>query len=145
MFRAHLAIVALVLVPHAASAKEPAKKSEPIRQIAVTLDPLAAAKLQGTPGVTVVGDEKQLKESFGQAIAKQITGKIDFAKEDLAHVSWGSSGPPFGDLRYETEDGKMITFYVEEPKVAIWGQAYQLGNDFFAVPKKAKVKFGGAR
>jgi hypothetical protein len=37
--------------------------------------------VQQEPGVTVVSDEAQLKESFGEAIAKQITGKIGFAKE----------------------------------------------------------------
>jgi hypothetical protein len=63
----------------------------------------------------------------------------------LVHVAWGSSGPPFGDLRYETKDGKIITFFVKEPRAAIRGQAYRLGNDFFAGPKKADVKFGGAR
>jgi hypothetical protein len=122
----------------------PTKIEEPVRKIAVTVDPLAAAKLQGTPGVTAVSAEKQLKESFGEDIAKQITGKVDFVKEDLVHVSWGSSGPPFGDLRYDVKDGK-ITFFIKEPKAAVRGQAYRLGNDFFAVPKGAKVKFGGTR
>ena len=86
-----------------------------------------------------------MKESFGEDIAKQVAGKVAFAKEDLVHVSWGSSGPPFGDLRYEVQDGKIIIFYVKEPKAEIRGQAFRLGNDFFAVPKKATVTFGGAR
>ena len=144
MFRTILlAAVGLAVLPYA-HAEEPTKKPEPIRKIPVTVDPMAAAKLQCTPGVTVVSAEKQIQKFFGKAIAKQITGKIDFGKEDLVHVSWGSSGPPFGDLQFK-KDGKIITFFVKEPKVEMRGQAYRLGNDFFAVPRKAKVKFGGAR
>ena len=137
------AIAALAVLPYA-HADEPAKKPDPVRKIAVTVDPMAAVKLQGTPGVTVVSAEKELKNSFGEAIAKQITGKVDFAKEDLVHVSWGSSGPPFGELQFKN-DGKNITFFVREPKVDQRGMAYRLGNDFFAVPKEAKVKFGGTK
>jgi len=139
------ATVALAVLSCAAGAGVPATKPEPVRKIAVNVDPLAAAKLSGQPGVTVVSDEERMKESFGEAIAKQIVGKVDFAKEDLVYVSWGSSGPPFGDLRFEAKDGKILTFFVKEPKAAIRGQAYRLGNDFFAVPKNAKVKFGGTR
>ena len=139
-----VAIAALAVLPYA-PCRRTAKKPAPVRELAVTVDPVAVAKLQGTPGVTVVNDEKQMKESFGEAIAKQIVGNVDFAKENLVHVAWGSSGPPFGDLRYDGKDEKIITFFVKEPKAAIRGQAYRLGNDFFAVPKKAKVKFGGIR
>ncbi len=107
-------------------------------------------KLQGKLGVTVVNDEKQMKETFGEDIAKQITGKIDFATEDLVHVGWESFGPPFGDLLFEANNGKNITFYIKEPKVemrgaAYRGAAYRLGNAFFAVPKKAEIKFDGRK
>jgi len=143
-----LAITALAVLSHAASAKEPAKKPESVRKIAVAVDPLAAANLQRKPGVTVASAEKEMKKAFGEEIAKQITGNVDFAKEDVVHVAWGSSGPPFGKLARETKDGKdgkIITFFVKVPKTVVQGQAYRLGNDFFAAPKTAKVKFGGAR
>lgn len=140
-----LAIVALTVLSHTANAEEPAAKAEPVRKIAVAVDPLAAANLQGKPGVTVVNDEKGVKESFGESIAKQIAGKVDFTKEDLVHVSWGSSGPPFAELRHEVKDekdGQTITFFLQQPKTLVQGQAYRLGNDFFAVPKGTKVTFG---
>jgi type 1 glutamine amidotransferase len=125
----------------------PAAKDE-VRQLAVKVDPIAASQWSAKPGVKVVSDQKGLVKSFGEVIAKQIAGQIDFAKEDLVHVSWGSSGPPFGTLRSEIKEGKGgrgITFYVEEPKVAVRGQAFRLGNDFFAVPKESQVRFGGSR
>ena len=89
------------------------------------------AKLSANPGVTVVTDEKEVSKGFGDDIGKQISGKLDFRKEALVHVSWGSSGPPFGELKYETKDtkdGKAITFFIQEPKVAMRGQAYRLGQ-----------------
>ena len=149
MFRAtSVAVITLAVFSNNASAEDPVVKTEPVRKITVTVEPLAAATLPGKPGVTVVSDENGLKESFGKDIAKQLSGKIDFAKEDLVHVSWGSSGPPFGKLRYEIKDGKdgkAMTFFVKVPQTFVAGQAYRLGNDFFAVPKGTTVKFGGTR
>jgi hypothetical protein len=121
------------------------KHDTTISQLTVTVDPLTAAKLSGKPGVAVFRWMEDVEKSLGKAVAKQIAGKVDFAKQDLVHVAWGSSGPPFGTLRHETRPGKegeKTVFFVEDPKVAIRGQAYRLGNDFFAVPKKTNVQFG---
>jgi len=41
----------------------------------------------------------------------------------------------------EEKEGKLITFYIKEPRTNVRGQAFRLGNDFFAVPKKSKVAF----
>jgi len=134
----------LVAVGTSFAADEP-KHDAAIRQLLVTVDPLAAAKTSAKPGVAVCRSMEDVEQSLGKGIAKQIAGKVDFAKEDLVHVAWGSSGPPFGTLRHETrpgKEGKSIVFFVEDPKVAIRGQAYRLGNDFFAVPKKTNVQFG---
>jgi hypothetical protein len=93
-------------------------------------------------------ENRRLCRSLGEDIAKQIIGKVGFAKEALVHVSWGSSGPPFGELAHEIKDGKggkTITFFVLEPKVNQRGMAYRLGNDFFAVPKNSSVQFGKSR
>lgn len=132
----------------AADSTAPAKKTEPIRKLTVEVDPILGSKWSAKPGVRIASDEKELSKLFGEDTAKQIAGKIDFAKEDLVHVAWGSAGPPFGTLRHETKDGKegkAITFFVRQPKTLVQGQAFRMGNDFFAVPKKANVQFGGAR
>lgn len=118
------------------------KEESSIHKLIVTVDPLAAAKVSGKPGVTVFRSMTDVEKSLGKGIAKQIARQIDFANQELAHVAWGSSGPPFGTLQYETKEGKKIVFFVEEPKVEVRGQAYRLGNDFFAVPKKTSVQFG---
>jgi hypothetical protein len=124
------------------------KKDEAVRKLTVVVDPVTGSQWSAKPGVRVASDEKEVTALLGEAIAKQVKGKIDFAKEDLAHVGWGTSGPPFGELQYEIQDGKdgtTITFYIKEPKVEMRGMAFRLGNDFFVVPKKATVKFSGTR
>ena len=124
------------------------KKDEAIRKLTVEVDPVTGSQWSAKPGVRVASDEKEMTALLGEAIAKQVKGKIDFAKEDLAHVGWGTSGPPFGELQYEIQNGKdgtTITFYIKEPKVEMRGMAFRLGNDFFVVPKKATVKFSGTR
>ena len=124
------------------------KKAEPIRKLAVNVDPMVASQWSAKPGVTLVSDQKELAKAFGEAVAKQIAGQVDFAKEKLVHVAWGSSGPPFGRLQHEIkegEEGEAITFFVKQPKGSVRGQAYRLGNDFFVVPKKSQVSFGGRR
>jgi hypothetical protein len=127
---------------------ESRKKTEPIRKLTVEVDPILGSKWSEKPGVRIASDEKELTKLVGEATAKQIAGKIDFAKENLVHVAGGSAGPPFGTLRHETKDGKegkAITFFVRQPKTLVQGQAFRMGNDFFTVPKKANVQFGGAR
>jgi hypothetical protein len=124
------------------------KKDEPIRKLTVEVDPIEGSQWSAKPGVRVANDEKELTKLLGKAIAKQVAGKIDFAKEKLVHVAWGSSGPPFGTLQHEIKtdkEGDTITFYIQEPKVAVRGQAFRIGNDFFAVPKEWKAAFGGSR
>jgi hypothetical protein len=125
-----------------------AEDEKAVRKLTVEVDPIAGSQWSANPGARAMGDQKEAAKLLGQSIAKQVVGKIDFAKEDLVHVAWGGSGPPFGTLQYEIKDGKdgkTITFYIKEPKAAIRGQAFRIGNDFFAVPKKSKVVFGPAR
>lgn len=142
----HVATLAfLAAQAWAADQAAPIKQEDVIRKLEVKVN-LAGAKAK--PGVRVASDEQELTKLLGEATAKQFTGKIDFTKENLVHVVWGSSGPPFGKLRYEIKDekaDKVITFFVKVPQTLVQGQAYRLGNDFFAVPKNSKVTFGGAR
>ena len=143
-------LVALVVLASAAWAADPAapaKKKEPIRKLTVGVDPIVASEWSAKPGVRVLSNQKEIVKWLGKAIAKQVEGRIDFAKENLVHVAWGSSGPPFGKLQYQIKDEKkerVITFYVQEPKATVRGEAFRLGNDFFAVPKKVQVRFKGS-
>ena len=85
----------------------------------MVVDPVTGSQWSAKPGVRVASDEKEMTALLGEPIAKQVKGKIDFAKEDLAHVSWGSSGPPFGNLQYEIKEGKdgtTINFFVKKPR-----------------------------
>jgi hypothetical protein len=141
-------LIGLAIVASAAEGWAADPKAEPIRKLTVNVDSTATLQWPAKPAVRMASDEKELTRLFGKAAAKQIAGQIDFAKEKLVHVVWGSSGPPFGTLQHEIKEGKegkAITFFVKEPNVAVRGQAYRFGNDFFAVPKKSQVSFGGSR
>jgi hypothetical protein len=148
MLKTSYLLLGLAILASATKAGAADPKVEPIRKLAVKVDPIVASQWSAKPGVTVASDQKELTKSFGEAVAKQIVGQIDFAKEKPVRAAWGSSGPPFGTLQYEIKEGKegqAITFFVKEPKVTVRGQAYRLGNDFFVVPKKSQVSFGGSR
>jgi hypothetical protein len=139
------ALVTWLIPPSVATSAEDDKT---VRKLTVEVDPIASSQWSAKPGARAMSDQKEVTKLLGQSIAKQLAGKIDFSKEDLVHVAWGSSGPPFGTLEYEIKDGKdgkTITFSIKEPKVPMRGMAFRLGNDFFAVPKKSKVVFGPAR
>ena len=127
----------------AAAEKSPEKK-EPVRKLAVMLTGEDSIKLSATQGVTEATTAEELKKHFGEALARQLGGNVDFAKEKVVYVGWGSSGPPFDTLEYEikeTKSGKTVSFYAKSPKVNVRGQAYKLGSDFFAVPKDHTAEF----
>jgi hypothetical protein len=148
MSKVHVTGVLAVLLCSTASilaAADSSAKHGPVRKLTVQVEPMDAAMLSAKAGAAEFDSEESVKK-LGKAIAGQIAGQVDFAKEKLVHIGWGSSGPPFGELRQEVKEGKdgqEITFHVQEPKADIRGQAYRLGNDFFAVPKGAKVSFTG--
>lgn len=100
-------LVALVVLASAAWAADPAaptKKKEPIRRLTVEVDPIVASQWSANPGARVLSNQKEMVKSLGKAIAKQVADQVDFAKENLVHVAWGSSGPPFDTLQYEIKD-----------------------------------------
>ena len=148
----HLSVVLIELAASflavMSTASEPVNMDEAIRKLTVEVDPIAGSQWSANPGTRVINCQKEMTELLGKAIAKQIDGQIDFAKKNLVHVSWGSSGPPFGTLQYEikeAKEGKLITFYIKEPRADVRGQAFRLGNDFFTVQKNSKVTFGKPR
>jgi len=125
-----------------------------VRKLTVKLPPGVHPDLSGKPGVVVIGSQQEANDKLGPEVAKQLVTQIDFSKEILVRATWHSSGPPFGTLQYELKTDKnqppTITFYVQEPKFppgkpAVRGMAMRLGDDYFAVPKDAKVLWGGTR
>jgi len=100
-----------------------------------TSEPLTSA---GKPGVTQFGSQDDVDKAFGKGKVT-LERPIDFAKEELVFVRWGTSGPPFGDLKFKSSPKEGISFYVQEPNVQVRGQAYKLGADWFTVPKGTKV------
>lgn len=105
----------------------------------ITLKATARDMLDHAPGITTFASAEELAKKNPKLLEK-FDHEIDFAKEDLILVQWGSSGPPFGKLTYKTEKTSII-FAVEEPKVQIRGQAYKLGADWFTVVKGTKIVF----
>jgi hypothetical protein len=86
-----------------------------------------------------------MEKLLGQDNAKALAGQVDFGKEKIVLVSWTTSGPPEGTLKYEVKGtGKdyRVTFYVQGPPGAtIRGQRARIAADFFAVPRNAVVLF----
>jgi len=118
------------------------------------LPPGVHPDLSAKPGVVTIGSQQEANDKLGQEVAKQVVKQIDFSKEILVRATWHSSGPPFGTLQYEVKADNnqppTITFYVQEPKFppgkpAVRGMTLRLGDDYFAVPKEAKVLWGGTR
>src|SRR5262245_29067825 len=77
----------------------------------------------------------------GKAEAKALAAQVDFKKEALVLVSWTTSGPPDGVLKYEIKDKQIIFFVQGPPAGGARGQRARIGADFFAVPRDAKVTF----
>ncbi len=131
------------------AAADEAKDDQVVRKLAVKVDLPDLGKLSTTRGATTIHSSEEAGKLFGEGIAKQIAGQIDFAKEDVVLIGWGKAGPPFAKLDYEIKDekeGKVIKFHLQQPKHSrMHGNVAMRVNDFFAVPKGAKVEFGGAR
>jgi len=130
------------------------EKTTIVRKLTVKLPPGVHSDLSGKPGVVIIGSQQEANDKLGPEVAKQVVNQVDFSRETLVRAIWHSSGPPFGTIQYELKTDKnqppTITFYVQEPKFppgkpAVRGMALRMGDDYFAVPKEAKVLWGGAR
>ncbi len=133
-----------ILAPWLCLAAEPASPTTQLQKIDVKVDAMDAAKLASKPGVRTFAAEKDVAAALGEKLAQQLSGKVDFATQQLVFVTWGSSGPPFGHLKNDVTgpaDKPEIAFFIDEPKATIRGQAYRLGAEFFTAPASAKVSF----
>jgi hypothetical protein len=107
-------------------------------------DPTAVFQIGGKGKLTVMTDLAAVEKLVGKDNAKGLAGMVDFNKDQLVLVSWTTSGPPEGTLKYEVKgmgkDRKVI-FYVQGPNAAVRGQRARIGADFFALPKDVPVTF----
>jgi hypothetical protein len=103
----------------------------------ITLKAVASDTVDSEAGIYTFASAAELAKK-NPKLLEQFERAIDFQREDLILVQWGTSGPPFGKLTYKT-DKTSITFTVEEPKVEVRGQAYKFGADWFTVAKGTKV------
>ena len=92
----------------------------------------------------------QSASAFRKAIGdfdwvKTILKDIDFKTEQIVLVSWTTSGPPNGELRYRssTKRGQLVVdFYVDPPRgVRVRGERARVGAYIFAIPRDAMVRF----
>ena len=108
-------------------------------------DPTIVFKMGGKNELTAMADAAAVEKLLGKENAKGLLGMVDLQKEQLVLVSWTTSGPPDGSLKYEVKGAgkeRQLTFYVQgPPNAAVRGQRARLGADFFAVPRGVKVTF----
>ncbi|MEX1095953.1 MAG: hypothetical protein WED34_07880 [Planctomycetales bacterium] len=126
-----------------AKSDEPAKPAETVRRLTAKspVDPLRSS------GSRVISDAAALEQFAGKQVAEELKKQIDFDKEIVAAFGFMTSGPPFGTPQGEVKkegEKQWVEFRVEEPNVAVRGQAAQIGMAFFALPKGTEVKFPGA-
>jgi uncharacterized SAM-binding protein YcdF (DUF218 family) len=106
-------------------------------------DPELVARLGGQGKVTKLNDAEAVGALLGPS-AGRIIKAVDFGREAVALVSWTTSGPPEGMLRYEVKENgaeAKVVFFVSAPAARIRGQRARIAADFFAVPAGAKVLF----
>jgi len=138
MRRNMVAVFGLLLVSLALSAWAAEEEGPTPQSVKVTVTGIPPGA--GQPGVQQFGSADEVQKAFANTKITLPDG-IDFAKYDVVFVGWGTSGPPFGQLKFKSNVKTGVTFYVQEPAAQIRGQAYKLGADWFLVPKGTKTAF----
>jgi hypothetical protein len=106
------------------------------KELKATFEP-ALGFLDGK-GVRTFASLAEINKDFAGHQVK-LDRDVDFTKESVILIQWGTSGPPFGKLAHRVTEKKEIEFYVDEPKVEIRGQAFKQGLNWYTVPKGTKV------
>jgi len=117
-----------------------------VRMLKFTLkDPTVGFTIGGLSKLTKLTDAAAVETLVGKPSAKGLTDLVDFEKEMIVCVSWTTSGPPEGTLKYEVKGAgkdRKLNFFVQGPSGAkIRGQRARIAADFFAVPKGVNVTF----
>ena len=100
--------------------------------------------LGGGRKILALDTVQELEKLVGAKAAPQLAKQVDFAKERILFVSWSTSGPPFGTLKFEVkaeDKSHVVEFCIQEPKAKVRGEALRLGADYFAVPKVVNGRF----
>jgi hypothetical protein len=109
------------------------------------LDPTLVFNIGGQSKLTKLESAKDVEKFLGKGPVKELVDQVDLEKESIVCVSWTTSGPPEGTLKFEIKgEGKdrKVNFFVQGPAGAkVRGQRARIGVDFFAVPKNVGVTF----
>ena len=139
----------------ALTAAEPSKRAGGVEG-SIAVRPLAFKptedgfymRFAGQSKVTTMEDAAAVEKLLGKDSATSLLERVDFTKEKVVLVSWGTSGPPEGSLKHEVKgEGKerQLVFYVQGPVGAhIRGARARIAADFFAVPRDIAVAFDPA-
>jgi hypothetical protein len=76
---------------------------------------------------------------------EEVEKQINARREKVVLVYFETGGPPFGVLKYKIHK-REVEFYCEEPKLGprrVRKHAERQVMQFFAVPRGAKVRWGG--
>jgi hypothetical protein len=108
-------------------------------------DPTVIFSIGGKASATTLADADAVAKLVGKKSAQELIDAVDLAKEMIVFVSWNTSGPPDGTLKYEVKGAgkdRKLTFYVQGPVAGkARGQRLRIGADFFAVPRNVAVSF----
>ena len=96
----------------------------------------------GNGKVTAWTSAAAFRKTIGDfAWVNTLLKDIDFKTEQLVLVSWMSSGPPEGELRFRSSNKRgqlVVDFYVDPPKgVRVRGERARVGATIFAIPRGA--------
>lgn len=102
--------------------------------------PMTIYTFAGRNEMISFANAEAIEKLMGKDTARGLVDAVDFSKEKIVLVSWTTSGPPDGVLRYQEKNG-TIEFFVQGPGGVLRGERLRLGADFFAVPRDAEVVF----
>ncbi|MDT8391334.1 MAG: hypothetical protein RRC34_12590 [Lentisphaeria bacterium] len=125
--------------------KDSTKPDITVRRLAFKpADRMFGLRFGGKNKVTLLKETGDVEKAFGKEQAQPLLDLVDFAKENIALVSWTTAGPPEGVLEHEIkteENNRHVVFYVRGPQGNIRGMRARLSADFFAVSKGTAVSF----
>lgn len=125
---------------------EKGKEDKVVRPLKFTpANPRINFSIGGQNKLVTLPDAAAVEKLVGKDSAKSLVELVDFKKETIVLVSWTTSGPPEGVLKFEMKgqgEARMVQFYIQGPPGGgVRGQRARIGADFFAVPSNLKVSF----
>ena len=129
------------LAAQVSQAQEEKKEQTVVRQLKfMPKDPTVVFGIGGQSRLTTLADAAAVEKLVGKDAAKALVDQVDFEKEMIVLVSWTTSGPPEGMLKYQiqgTGEDRRVTFYVQGPPGArVRGQRVRIARGFLCDPQK---------